>query len=93
MKYELKDWLNSINLTKENLIADDHAHQHPQGDPDKKDHADRGTGLPVREILFEKGLLRQGDDIAGQALLQRQGHVIGVCARFKLDEGHFDPVR
>jgi hypothetical protein len=22
MKYELKDWLNSINLTKENLIAD-----------------------------------------------------------------------
>ena len=23
MKYELKDWLNSINLTKENLIADD----------------------------------------------------------------------
>ena len=23
MKYELKDWLNSINHTKENLIADD----------------------------------------------------------------------
>ena len=23
MKYELKDWLNSINFTKENLIADD----------------------------------------------------------------------
>ena len=23
MKHELKDWLNSINFTKENLIADD----------------------------------------------------------------------
>ena len=23
MGYELKDWLNSINFTKENLIADD----------------------------------------------------------------------
>ena len=23
MKYELKDWLNSINFTKENLIEDD----------------------------------------------------------------------